>query len=104
MFEVPILNTRLLLFALMLRLAAPGPLMFTFLVTNNSPLVRLIVAGRPNAKVIVSLLPAAAIAARSVPCPVSAVLVTTIVAALIAEKPVQNVAAMVIRTARGLLN
>ena len=48
-FDVPMLNTRLLLLAVMVRLAAPGPAITMLFVIRSSPVVRVIVAGKPNA-------------------------------------------------------
>src|SRR5712671_2670317 len=80
-FPNPIWNTRLAWFALIARLAGPGPVMATFLATRSSPLVSVMVAGVIREKLIVSPLAAPASASRSVPGPLSAVLVTVIVAA-----------------------
>jgi len=55
--------------------------MFRLFETSNSPLVSVILAGMGSAKLIVSPLLAVARAARSVPAPLSAVLVTVIIAA-----------------------
>src|SRR3954454_3005037 len=65
----------------MVRFAAPGPAIVTLLVTNSSPVVNVINAGELKEKLMVSLLPAEASAARKVPAPLSAVLVTVIVVA-----------------------
>src|SRR5260221_561134 len=58
---------------------APGPTMFTLLETRSSPVVSRIVAGAGSKKLIVSPSAALASAARSVPGPLSSVLVTVIV-------------------------
>src|ERR1043165_2475829 len=63
------------------RFSRPGPRMFTLFETRSCPLVSVMVAGAGSAKLIVSPLLALARVARSVPAPLSAVLVTVIVAA-----------------------
>jgi hypothetical protein len=80
-FDCPTWKTRLPLFALTVSLVAPGPEITRLLLINSSPLVRVIVAGNESAKLMLSFAPAAAIAARKVPGPLSAVLVTVIVPA-----------------------
>src|SRR5258708_17530351 len=69
-----VLNTRLALLPLTVRLAAPGPLMVRFLLMAIWPVVRVIVPVTPT----LSVLPAQAlaIALRSDPAPASLVLVT----------------------------
>ncbi|PYU02338.1 MAG: hypothetical protein DMG38_00685 [Acidobacteria bacterium] len=73
------LNTLDELFPLIARLEAPGPLIVRFLLIKSSPLVRVMVPVTP--KLIVSPDDALAIESRSEPGPLSARLVTVIVAA-----------------------
>src|SRR5258706_1737511 len=77
----PIRNTLLAPLPLITSLAAPGPTMFRVLSKLKAPLVSVIMAGQESEKLIVS--PSAALdsAERSVPAPLSAVLVTVMVAA-----------------------
>src|SRR5258706_4835337 len=69
------------LFVLINCRAGPGPMIDKLRLMSNSPLVIQIEPGVGSAKVIVSPLAALAMAARKVPGPLSAVLVTAIVAA-----------------------
>src|SRR6266436_5722631 len=71
-------NTRLAVLPFTARLAGPGPRMVTLLVTSNSPLVSKMVPVTLDAS-MVSPLAALARAARNVPAPLSATLVTGIV-------------------------
>src|ERR1043166_7982492 len=72
----PILKTRLEALPLMASAFTPGPMIVTLLAIKSSPLVNVILAGVVNAKLIVSPFAAPARAARSVPAPLSAGLVT----------------------------
>jgi hypothetical protein len=72
----------LLRFPVMVSAPAPGPTMLRLLSINNSPLVSVMVAGRPSEKLMASPLTAVPSAARSVPGPLSAGLVPVIVPAL----------------------
>src|SRR6266481_2388240 len=77
-------NTRLAALPFTARLAEPGPRIVTLLVTSNSPLVSRMVPVTPDA-LMVSPLAALARAARSVPAPLSAVLLTVIVICAVAR-------------------
>src|SRR5262245_14214379 len=74
-FDAKLWNTRKAALPLIARLAAPGPLIVTLCVIASSPLVSRIVPETPVASMVS---PSAALArqARSVPAPLSAVLVT----------------------------
>src|SRR5207302_8288240 len=85
-------NTRLVVLGklpLMARLVGPGPLMLRSLVMTNWPLVRVIVPVTPVAS-MVSPFAAPASAARNDPAPLSAVLLTVIVAALRMMEPAHS--------------
>ena len=76
-------------FPLIARLAGPGPLMVTLLVISNSPPVRAIVPVTPVTS-MKSPFDALASAVRRDPGPVSAVLVTVMVAALTTIEPAHS--------------
>src|ERR1044071_7065217 len=82
----PVRKTRLVAFPSTARFAGPGPRMVTLLVTSNSPVVRRMEPEVPVAS-MVSPLAALARTVRSVPGPLSAVLVTVIVAARLVHGP-----------------
>src|SRR5882724_1445280 len=87
-----ILNTRLVVLGKLpftARLAGPEPLMLRLLVMSNSPLVRIIAPNTPVAS-MVSPFVALASAARNDPAPLSAALVTEIVAALTLVDPAHS--------------
>src|SRR6058998_2978396 len=71
-------NTRLAKLPLIPRLLRPGPRMVTLFEITSSPLVSMIAAGVATEKLIVSPLATLANAARSVPAPLLAVLVTVL--------------------------